>query len=85
MVTRYVALSSHFDMETFSRAVSFEVDECGLEFVSQYMGVSSKTVMGWVYNSDKSYGEFPYPHMTNLLKFCNAFGYDPREFFVLED
>jgi hypothetical protein len=84
MVTRYVSLSSNFDLAAWSSAVSREADEHGIEFVAQYMGVAKNTVNGWTKTYDSSYGEFPYPMMTNLLKFCNAFGYDVRDFFTVE-
>jgi hypothetical protein len=85
MVTRYVSLSSSFDMDVFSQAVAREADEHGAEFVAQYINVNEKTVKGWISKHESSYGQFPYPQMTNLLKFCNAFGYDPRDFFALGD
>lgn len=81
MVTRYVSLSSNFNMNAFSSAVSREADEHGVEFVALYMDVTHNTIKGWVRAYDSSYGEFPYPHMTNFLKFCNSFGYDPKDFF----
>ena len=85
MPIRYVSLSSNFDMEAFSRAVEREADEHGVSFVSSYMEVSPKTISGWIAKRESSYVDFPYPHMTNFLKFCNSFGYDHRDFFTVMD
>lgn len=83
MVTRYVSLSSGFDLGKWSIAVGREVQEHGVEFVSQYLGVNYKTVQNWVNLPETAYREFPYPMMTNFINFCNAFGYDPRDFFAV--
>lgn len=83
MPTRYVSLNSEFSMDVWGAALQRECDEHGQEFVAAYLGVSQKTVFNWITKSEAAYREFPHPHMTNFLKFCNAFGYDPRDFFKL--
>ena len=85
MVTRYVSLSSNFDLKTWSDAIARECDEHSIEFVSQYMGTPVSTLRGWITAYKSAYGEFPHPHMTNFLKFCNSFGYDPRDFFAISE
>lgn len=85
MPTRYVSLNSEFNMDAWSTALHRECEEHGQEFVAAYMSVSQKTLTNWIVKSETAYGEFPYPHMTNLLRFCNSFGYDPRDFFSLID
>ena len=83
MVTRYVQIESEFDLRTWSQAMKREADEHGLEFVAEYLELSHKTIRGWIEPYESAYGEFPHPRMTNFLKFCNGFGYDPKDFFVI--
>lgn len=85
MVTRYVSLSSNFNLQAWSRAIERETSEHGQEFVARYLGISPKTVQNWINLPETAYRDFPYPHMTNFLNFCNAFGYDPRDFFMVGD
>lgn len=85
MVTRYVSLSSNFNMQAWGAAMAREASEHGSEFVAQYLGVSPKTVDNWVRQPETAYRDFPYPMMTNFLNFCNSFGYDPRDFFTVSD
>lgn len=46
------------------------------------IGVSVGTLKKW-YNGIYS-NKAPYPSMTNFLVVCNVFGFDAREYFVLE-
>lgn len=81
MGTEYVWVNWKFNIAVWAAAVEHEASVHGADFVSEIMGVHPVTVKQWVRGGDT---DFPYPHMTNFLKFVNTFDYDPRSFWTLE-
>lgn len=85
MVTKYKLVRWEFNKGAWCQAVSTAVDEVGIDVVAHLMDVSPKTVSNWMKMYQSAYNEFPYPNMTNFIKFCNDFDCDVREFWQLED
>jgi len=82
---KYRLVDWNFNKGAWSRAIATAVDDVGDKIVADGLGVSVKTVQNWMKMYESAYGEFPYPNMTNFLKFCNAFDCDVRDFWILED
>lgn len=85
MVIKYRLVNWEFNKGAWSQAVATAVDEVGVDIVAHMMDVVPSTVKNWAMMYQSSYGEFPYPNMTNFLKFCNQFDCDVRDFWYLED
>nr|CRY94302.1 hypothetical protein [uncultured prokaryote] len=83
MVTTYRYVNWVFNTVGWIDAVASSCDEHGVKFVAEIMECNESTVTNW--KNGKMHAAFPYPHLTNLLKFCNTFNYDVRDFFQLEE
>lgn len=80
---KYTLVDWGFDAELWAQAIKRGVDEIGGKELAEYLGVGRTTLTNW---ANKNYtSQFHWPHMTNLLKVCNALDLDPRSFFNLED
>jgi len=84
MTIQYQWVDWQFNDGLWASVVRDETDKHGAEFVAEVMSMSVAGVKTWGKMKGAAYGQFPYPSMTNFMKFCNEFNYDPREFFILE-
>lgn len=85
MNVTYRWVNWEFNRGLWASLMRDEIAKHGVDFVAEVMGVSVNGVKTWAKMKGAAYSEFPYPNMTNFMKFCNEFNYDPREFFILED
>jgi hypothetical protein len=74
-----------FNDGLWAQCVREMVDAHGVDFVAEVMGVKPTSVTTWGKMKGSAYADYPYPRMTNFIKFCNEFNIDPREFWILED
>lgn len=84
MGAKYAWIDWVFNAGAWAAAVREQAAAHGEEFVAELMGVSVPGIKTWGKMKGAAYKDFPYPNMTNFLKFCNTFDYDPREFLMLE-
>lgn len=82
---KYRLVNWEFNKGKWSDAIANAVDSVGETVVAQILDVSPKTIQNWRKMHLSAYGEFPYPNMTNFIRFCNEFDEDVREFWYLED
>jgi hypothetical protein len=85
MTTQYVWIGWEFNKGAWAQAMADECMRLDIDFVAEVMGVKATTVSGWMKMYHSAYGDYPYPHMSNFMKFCNEFDHDPREFFMLAE
>lgn len=83
MATTYKAVRWAFDGAWFSGVLSEWVANFGTKEVGDMLSVSKSTVHNWC--SGNWSDDFPHPHMSNFLVFCNETDTDPRDYFTLED
>ena len=81
----YKLVKWEFNKGAWSQSVMTAVDDVGIDVVAHILDVSTKTIANWGKMHISAYGEFPYPNMTNFIRFCNEFDLDVREFWYLED
>lgn len=84
MGIEYVWVDWVFNDGAWAGAVRDQVDAHGVEFVAELMGVTVAGVKTWSKMKGAAYADYPYPNMTNFIKFCNNFNYNPADFFMLE-
>lgn len=82
---RYTLVNWVFNKGLFASQIRDQIDAVGIDVVASMLDVTPKTVYVWAKMYDSAYSDYPYPSMTTVMKFVNAFDYDPREYFMLED
>lgn len=83
MVTTFKIMRWAFNGARFSGVLSEWVANFGAKDVAKMLNVSPSTINNWA-NGNWS-DDFPHPHLSNFLVFCNETDTDPRDFFMLED
>lgn len=81
MGIEYVSVDWIFDVSAWCAAVRKAVSDDDVETWAELLECHENTLQRW--RSGRGISKpFPYPNMTNFLKFCNALDLDPREFFT---
>ena len=83
MGTSYKLMRWAFNNARYSAVLTLWVESFNMKDVADMLGVSKSTINNWKNGNFSE--EFPHPHMSNFLVFCNETDSDPRDFFVLED
>lgn len=81
---KYKLIAWEFNAGLWASMVRDACDDLGVETLAGLMEVHQVTIRSWC-KMKSGYEEFPYPNMTNCLKFCNHFDRDPRELFILSE